>query len=903
MQNLIKTNIFKVKFLILKDKLFNKKINTKLVIAVTFVSLFVFLFIIPQNFYCDLTKILTDAITSAIAFLIRTIAEGLDKVLSDMGLSLQKLVFNIKDGGFSGTSILDDNLSLLRGTVLSTSLFQLYDLFVYIAEAFLGSIALFITFDFLKAANNSAHKAKLKERLIKLVISMILLLSLPTVFDILMIFNQTFIDVFKAFISDIVTPSDVSGGYLTDIFKTLAESDTTSIVYALIYLISSVLNIWLAIYYMIRDLTISFLFILAPIIIILLPYRTDLMIKWFKEMCSNIFTQAIQALVFTVIIAITKNIDGGTLYDKMFALVAFAMFIPITGIIKKMLDLEGDIGAAKSSAGLGGAIGALGVGSAAIAGIRSNFGKNKDLIGDIKNLSGEESLLKKGKFGASTESVRTGTQNMAAGASLASNTSGTIGGGRTLGVNPNNKIDSNKNYGVLTNSQDYGNNGGYTATSRARQIQGMKRQAKRELAKNVIGGMGGGIIGGSMALAGSSFGIGGALMGSRLGTEIGEAGGNVLSEGASTIKNTASEKIQDGVYGTGVRYDGENNPALNNLFKDTVVPKSINDVKSNFNKIKDNFEENKAVISINKDLSKINPSGVTGLDTTGMSEKDVKTENSALLKRNRMEREGRFQQAHRTYAKNTYDRNEWGKEPSDEDVSKVIQPVDPAISSPIPGQIPETQGVPAQSQIARQIPRPTEKVFPKEIDELKNISKQANKSILIDSGIMTSADIPNVDIPQKIDYNVPDIEIPQKAVMDMPSTDIPQSIEYGVSNMDIPGNLPSVDVPQDIDYGVSNINIPQSLNMDIPTNDMIQDIIPMNMKSVDVPQNIDYGVSNIKPTRNVARKQQQNINILGVNIQKNTNEYMNNAEYLLALKSCKDDIADIHQGNDNSQLS
>ena len=139
-----------------------------------------------------------------------------------------------------------------------------------------------------------------------------MLLSIPILFDLLMLLNQIFVDIFRmilvdsskdmgldlcysgSFLADTFNPKNtgISGDVLTrtnQIYDNISEAKEADIMRAIMYVMAGAINFWLIFYYMIRDLTISFLFILAPLIVVLIPYKTDIFWTWLKEMASNIF--------------------------------------------------------------------------------------------------------------------------------------------------------------------------------------------------------------------------------------------------------------------------------------------------------------------------------------------------------------------------------------------------------------------------------------------------------------------------------------------------------------------------------------------------------------------------------------------------------------------------------------
>lgn len=647
------------------------KFNKKIIFLSMISFITMCLVFVPLKFNAGLLEILEESLSGAIASLIRFIANSVANLINDMGLGIDKLVFNVASNFSAPTILKDGNLTLLKSNSLSGQLMKLYNLFVYIGATVLSVSGIWITIDFIKTADDPNHKAMLKSRLKKFLVSIVLLTSIPMIFDEIMIINQVIIDIFRLVIIDSGAGNSVKGMFLSDIFKGMAEAQKSDIILACIYLISTFINAWLVIIYMIRDLTIAMLFIIGPLIAVFLPYKTDLVLMWVKEIASNIFTQAVQAFILAVIILIASSIGSeSVLYDKIFALVAFCSFIPLTATVKKMLGLEGEFGAAKSNAGLGAMMGAVALAGATYAGIKGTVGKVKDANSDIKNISAEEQLLKKSNFNNNEVGMSVGKNNDNHIKSLTVNSntpdspspsgaSGLSGGGRGVGIDPNNRASTNRNFGVETVS-DYDNlrNGGYTATSRARQLEGMKANAKKQRNRAILGGamgtLGGAIAGIGSAAYGSPF-I--SMMASKVGAEMGKDVGELVGGTATDVGQMTKEFGEDYIYGQGIRYDGEQNQALDSIFKGVDIKSKPSEM---YQTVKSNFNRNKDIIRYNRD-DKVGreqaDQRATGLDKYSMNPDDYKKEKGAVLRRNTLERQGDFGKAHRSYARNTYDRN------------------------------------------------------------------------------------------------------------------------------------------------------------------------------------------------------------------------------------------------------
>lgn len=722
------------------------KLKNKKIILISVIStIAIFLVFIPFNFNAGLLEILEEALTGAIAFLIRMIASAVAALINTMEAGMDKLIFNVASNFKEPTLLKHGNLTLLKNNALSTQLMTIYNLFIYIAVTILGSIGAWVTIDFIKTANDSRHKAVLKDRLKKIIISIVLLTSMPLLFDELMTINQVIVDVFRLVIINAGGGESVNGLFLSDIFKAMAEKDKSDIVLAAIYLMSTFINLWMVVFYMLRDLAISFLFIISPVIAIMLPYRTDLVLKWFKEMISNIFTQSIQAFVMAIVILIAAGLgDNAKLYDQIFALVAFASFIPLTAQVKKMLGLEGEIGAAKSNAGLGAVVGAVGLATAAYAGIKGASNKYKDANADVKNIEAEETLLKKSKFesnevGGSTRTSNTGgiDTNRGIGSPNGINPqgpspSGTTGGGRGIEIDPNNRTSSNRNFGVETQA-DYDdiNNGKYTATSRARELQGIKANAKRQRNKALLSGVGGALGGAIMGLGTAAYGnpfI--SIMAARGGMNIGAGIGDMAGDNLTDLGQETTEFARDKIYGEGIRYDGEQNQALGSIFEGVDMKSRPDEMMDT---IKNNFNRNKDIINYNKNDEVGNEEAMkraTGLDKYSMNARDYGIESDAILERNKLERKGKFAKAHRSYADNTYDRNVgYIPEFIDPPGNPKLSGVNPTLIGESPKDVLYPAGIPAPKTPQG----PTKSIKP--IDEVKTVESVKNTDKAIEDNI------------------------------------------------------------------------------------------------------------------------------------------------------------------------
>lgn len=675
----------------------NKKpleLNKKAMIISIVTTMLLLLFVIPNPVSAGLTEILCDAIGGLFIF----IGDGIKAILGKDWLdgSLDKIVYNVDEFSSKGNILSNYNLTLLStSSSLSEKLFTIYYAFVYMACSMLGVIFLWTTFDFIKTASDIQHQAVLKTRLKKLFLMIILLLSLPVLLDTILAINQALLDVFRLLALDVakVDTSGFSDGFMLSTFKDLADKAQNSekIVLSIVYIGAGVINVWLVIFYMLRDFSIAILFIIAPVIIILLPYRTDIVLRWLKEFISNILTQTIHGFLLSIVLIIASGISEGNpkFTESIFVLISLAMMIPTCTAIKRIIGLEGEMGAAKSNTGIGALKAAAGIGVTALAIGKGTFSRVSQGIGNLQSLKGEEMLMNKSSSNVS-ETGRIGGLNndssVNSGSGSATSSNGGLGQvglssnenrnplsrSRGIEVDPNNRVATSRNHGVEVNG-NYGDSV-YSATSRGRQIQGMKRQIKKDIAKSILGGAG--AILGTVAGAGAGAALGdakiagqvasasGGILGD-IGTSVGDIGSNAVSY--------ASEKIKDIRYGDGIRYDGEQNAKLNNIFDGTKLPNSLSDVKRNINTVKSNYNKNKAIIQGNKANLQQTQIESLGIDTSNLSPEQVSAEIKARVTRDRYERRGLYNQAHTSYARHTYDRN---------NKNEVIQNSDDLTSTP-----------------------------------------------------------------------------------------------------------------------------------------------------------------------------------------------------------------------------
>lgn len=290
-------------------------------------------------------NILIRVLTSGFRWVTKLVYDMLD----DDGLSLDALVFN-QGTQFSG-------LTLFKPGEAQNFLATFYNIFMYIAMLFFVPIFFWVGTYFSKAGDSPQQKSVLKDKLMRVLLTFVFLYSMPELLTILVKVSNAFVGVFKSVGSSFLetNTNELVGEYIKTNKGSITETFTGLMLIGV--------NIWIIIYYIIRDLTVCFLFMFFPLIAIWYPMDTSMIKNWWREMMGNIFAQPIQAVILTMVLALGKTLgvsaETNTLANRLYTLVAFGSIIPMTSIIKRFFNLETGIGAGKSMAGLGALTGAF----------------------------------------------------------------------------------------------------------------------------------------------------------------------------------------------------------------------------------------------------------------------------------------------------------------------------------------------------------------------------------------------------------------------------------------------------------------------------------------------------------------------------------------------------------------
>ena len=195
----------------------------------------------------------------------------------------------------------------------------------------------------------------------------IFIYSMPELLVVLIKVSDAFTSIFKSAGANFLNAENT-----TAVIGQYIEGNQGSIIETITGLMLVGINLWIIVFYIIRDLTIAFLFMLFPIIAIWYPMNKNIVKNWWREMAGNIFAQPIQAMILTMVLALGKTLGMGgakTLGSGIYTLVAFGSVIPMTSIVKGFLGLETGIGAGRSMAGMGALFGAMWLAGMAIRGM------------------------------------------------------------------------------------------------------------------------------------------------------------------------------------------------------------------------------------------------------------------------------------------------------------------------------------------------------------------------------------------------------------------------------------------------------------------------------------------------------------------------------------------------------
>ncbi|WP_145949563.1 hypothetical protein [Paenibacillus sp. Y412MC10] len=292
----------------------------------------------------------------------------------------------------------------------------------------------------------------------------------------------------------------------------IAEAAQFNIGNALVYLAEFGLTLYLNIIYISRQIIILFLVVLSPFAAysLMFPKTRAFFGSWVKELAGNIFLQSIHALTIFVFAELSALQNNGV-YGTIYRLGLLMMFIPITGMISRWLNL-GD-----SSSKLGQTATIMGAGSVA---------------GAMMLARGAGNMMGGKRVG--------GTGAMSAGPMAGGTTStGTMAGG--------------------TGGAEMGSDGGITALTQA--AKGGAGWQRFKQAAGIVGSVAGGTMGLTMGPAGVTAG---AALGSKAMSGSAQAMRNISKGGSGAFR-----QLSEGMFPGGIKENFKN--ASGGNFKEKLV--------------------------------------------------------------------------------------------------------------------------------------------------------------------------------------------------------------------------------------------------------------------------------------------------------------------------------------------
>ena len=225
---------------------------------------------------------------------------------------------------------------------------------------------------------NPSRRNEMLEFFKDLLIVGIVLVNLPTIYDLLFSINQGVVGMF-------------SGAYesnLDSLQEERSEVESGVIGYIFIQLILLGLSLWANFYYLMRKVTLLILMGMGPLMMAfwMHPQFKSLTGAWFRELIGSIFVQAIHAFVFWTVAVISAASNG-----FVETVIVYLIFIPISESVRRLLnmggDMQGGLAKAGSMLGMAGLAGMYGSIKGALDG-KSVMGVLREGYNGIKNGKG-----------------------------------------------------------------------------------------------------------------------------------------------------------------------------------------------------------------------------------------------------------------------------------------------------------------------------------------------------------------------------------------------------------------------------------------------------------------------------------------------------------------------------------
>ncbi|MDX1806402.1 MAG: type IV secretion system protein [Paenisporosarcina sp.] len=288
-----------------------------------------------------------------------------------------------------------------RPSELTDALGPMFNTMAVLSGFFLVAFIVFYGIRISGAPLNPSRRNEMIEFFKDILIVGVVLVNLPTLYDLLFQVNSAFVGLFSGAYDN--QSIDRMNNIGKDFIGNEEEGPGNAVMGVLglifVQLILLGLMLWANFYYMMRKITLLILMALGPLMMVfyLHPQFKPITAAWIKELTGSIFVQSIHAFVFWTVATISTQENGfvGTV-------IVYLVFIPISESVRRLFNMGGDMqgGLAKAGAMLGMA------GLAGMAGSVKGALDGQSVMGALK---GAYSGVKKGKgLGSGTGNGETG---------------------------------------------------------------------------------------------------------------------------------------------------------------------------------------------------------------------------------------------------------------------------------------------------------------------------------------------------------------------------------------------------------------------------------------------------------------------------------------------------------------
>lgn len=274
----------------------------------------------------------------------------------------------------------DSRSDLIWGTFQPNELTMAYlPVFNVMQKLAIIAFVAFIVFAGVRLASSQLLPARRNEALETckdLLIVAILLMNLPTVYNLLFYINDALVSVFAS------AKSVGIGDWKLDADNPADDAFMGQIFISLIVL---GLAVWANFYYIMRKITLIIFMAMGPIMVVCLmfPRWKSVFGTWFKELTGTIFIQSIHAGVFWTVAVLSGSTD-----DYITSIFIYVLFIPISESIRKLLGMGGDTAGTLNRIGGMAGLTALATVAGAIKGVSTSDSISGALSGAGKGAKG-----------------------------------------------------------------------------------------------------------------------------------------------------------------------------------------------------------------------------------------------------------------------------------------------------------------------------------------------------------------------------------------------------------------------------------------------------------------------------------------------------------------------------------